>query len=311
MVFSHIAAARAEDRGVQDNPPTPSAFSCGQPVYFVLRQDFSDISLFDCPDKRALFNAVGSRLSTTFDELAHTTSISVDGLVAGVVRTSGQGTFLGTVFGPYLQGNASYQFASGNMDSKTTDTLTGGAFLQTGFDDLTGRGTNYFRIRGGEAIGSTGIVTNTIVGEWLPVYDRLFIGTQQNVTGTRVEYVFAPELMFQYDSLASGTNKYLLFTAHDEALRVGPQVVLKFWYDPIYVNDPILKAFLQQSTVSLTFHSSWDAYLGRNYNWFQSTFTYNLTETGNYAVSASYGCGNSETTGNQTSQIKVGLAAKF
>jgi hypothetical protein len=39
--------------------------------------------------------------------------------------------------------------------------------------------------------------------------------------------------------------------------------------------------------------------------------TVNLNPDDHFAISASYGYGNSETTANKTSQIKLGLAAKY
>jgi len=279
---------------------------------FVLRQDFTDISLFDCPTAETLKSAVGSRVSLTFDELAHTTSVSVDGLAAGALRYYGEGEpFLGLVLGPYVQGTGMYQFESPSSPSKTIDTVTAGAYAEVGFDSRI-NWQNYFRIRGGEVYGNSGTIgSDTIIGEWIPVYDPLRIGTTGFVYGTRIDYLFSPELMAQYDQLVYGPNKYVLFSTSNEALRIGPEGVLKLWVDARHISDPLLEMIAERTTISITYHASWDAYSGRSYSWLQPVLTYNLDRDGHFALSASYGYGNSETTANMTSQFKLGLAGKF
>lgn len=266
--------------------------------------------MFDCPDPDHLKSAVGSRLSLTFDELAHTSSISVDGLAAGALRYySDDGPFSGIVLGPYLQGNEMFQFSSSSAPSKTSDTVTAGGYAEFGFS--TSAAQNYFRIRGGEVFGSSGTGSETFVGEWMPVYESLNIGTSSYIPGTLIDYRFSPELMVQYDQLEYGPNKYLLFSTHNDALRIGPQVVLKLWVDPRHIADPFLQTIADKTTISITYHASQDTYSGRNYSWFQPAMTYNLDDGGHFALSASYGYGNLEATANRASQFKLGLAGKF
>jgi hypothetical protein len=285
----------------------------GQTTFNVfVRQDLSDISLFDCPTPDTLRTAVGTRVSFTFDEIAHTDSLSIDGVVGGILRIYGDGLpFVGLAAGPYVQGNESYTFSSSGTSNSTSNSFAGGGFVQVGFNDFAGLGTNFFRLRAAETAGSSNVGTNTVVGEWLPVYDALHTGTSWTIPGTAIGYVFAPELMVQYDQLIYGPRHYLLFSESTEAIRVGPQVVLKLFVFKENMGDPVLRSLLAPLTMSVTYHSSWDARTGANYYWVAPTINYALGDSGNYAISAGYGYGNSETTGNLTSQYKVGFAMKF
>jgi hypothetical protein len=62
---------------------------------------------------------------------------------------------------------------------------------------------------------------------------------------------------------------------------------------------------------TITYHLSSDTYTGRTCSWMQSVLSYNSDPMEHFVISLTYGYGNSETTGNNTSQIKLGLAAKF
>ncbi len=220
---------------------------------------------------------------------------------------------------PYLQGTGTYQFQSPSAASQTTDTVTPGGFVEVGLKDpFIALARDYFRVHAGEQYGSSGISSTSVVGEWLPVYGNVF---QQFAVGTPsyipfafskpiVDYLFAPELMVQHDTLQIGPQKYLLFSTNNQAVRIGPEAVLKLWLDQTTV--PLaLQTAAQRTTLSVTYHASWDTYSGRNYSWLQTVFTYNLNDDGNIAASASFGYGNSETTANMTSQIKLGLAGKY
>jgi len=331
-------AARADDNDAPAGSPANSfKLSSCQPgtwsIDGIVRQDFNDggISPFTCPTDpspvnpeagRHLVEAVGARASVTFDQLAHTTAVAIDGLGAMVIRY--YGADLGLALGPYVQGNGTDQFASANSGSQTTETVTAGGFAQLVFtNDFGIHGEDYFRIRAGEVnggIGSSAVIgSTTVIGEWLPVFDvgNHRIGIEDyspDGDNTSIRYSFAPELMVQYDQLDYGPNKYLLFSTNNQAFRIGPQVVLKLWNDkdkvPVDIVDPI-RWILQQTSVSITYHASWDTYSGRAYSWVQPALTVNLNPDDHFAISASYGYGNSETTANKTSQIKLGLAAKY
>lgn len=314
--FGFAATAHAGDAPTAGTADHPILGGCGRgevSLGFILRQDFTDISLFECPTAPNIQRAIGSRISLTFDELAHTTSVSVDGLAAGAVRyyrdPQTDGPFRGIEFGPYLQGNEMYQFSSPTAPSKTSDTMTAGGYTEFGFGGSEEQ--NYFRIRGGEVFGSSGTGSETFVGEWIPVYDTWHIGTSYSLHGTDVVYQFSPELMVQYDQLEYGPNKYLLFFAHNDALRIGPEVVLKLWLDSRLITDPFWQNVADKTTFTVTYHASQDAYSGRNYSWLQPVLTYNLDDAGHFALSASYGYGNLEATANMASQFKMGLAGKF
>jgi hypothetical protein len=319
VLFSGIAAAQTTRNAAQSGSDIPPFPTCGHgPLGFILRQDFTDISLFDCPDSTTLKNAVGSRVTSTFDELAHTTQVSVDGLAAAVIKVPGNGVPVKAfIFGPYVQGSDASQFATASSPSKETETVTAGGFFEIGLNNglapgsLNTYGQTYLRVHGGETFGNSGIGSNTFVGEWIPVYQPWYIGTQRALPDGIIHYAFGPELMVQYDELEYGKNKYLLFETNREALRIGPDFVTKFWIEDCPYGGSLFCTVVKQTTLSVTYHASWDVYSSRRYSWVQPTLTYNFNEAGNVALSLSYGYGNSEVTANNTSQIKLGLAAKF
>jgi hypothetical protein len=96
--------------------------------------------------------------------------ITVDGFAAGVVRIYGDNNpFLGIAAGPFLQGSEMYQFESRTSPSKTVDTLTAGGYAEVGFNGPEDQAETYFRVRGGQQFRSSGIGSETFVGEWMPV----------------------------------------------------------------------------------------------------------------------------------------------
>jgi hypothetical protein len=70
--------------------------------------------------------------------------------------------------------------------------------------------------------------------------------------------------------------------------------------------------FLSKASALLSYHVAWDAYTGTNYYYAAASLTYTFDAFGGHlGISASYGYGNSETTGNLTNQVKLGLSGKF
>jgi hypothetical protein len=101
-----------------------------------------------------------------------------------------------------------YQFESSTKHSKTVDTLTAGGYVEFGFDNpFISGAANYYRIRGGEQFGNSGVGSNTFVGEWLPVYEKLHIGTPYFIPDTIFCFQCSPELMVQYDQPEYGLKK--------------------------------------------------------------------------------------------------------
>ncbi len=248
------------------------------------------------------------QLSVTFDELARQTSASADGVAALLFRhyfSGGTGlpgdvSVTGLAMGPFVQFDGTDYFASPTSGSKFTETVTGGGVLQTGFNNFFGWGEDNFRLRGGAVDApSSAIVSHTIVGEWIPYYEF----TRDQFPLSPIIFRFIPELMVQYDSLASGPNKYLLFADNDYALRIGPQVQLRMW---VHTDSD---SALSKMLFTVTYHASDETYTGRGLSWAQAIVSYDVTD--NLGVSVSYGNGNSEITGNKTSQIKLGLSGKF
>jgi hypothetical protein len=144
------------------------------------------------------------------------------------------------------------------------------------------------------------------------------IGLPNQVGATALYYTVAPELMVQYDRLDGGPNKSLIFSTLHEALRIGPQIVVQLNVDESALPPgwpQSLRDFLGNTSALITNHESWDQYTGKEYSWTAVSLSYTFpgqnNEPSHLGVTASYGYGNSEATGNKTNQVKAGLAVKF
>jgi hypothetical protein len=307
-------AARAEN---------PVSFYCVQRdgPNLLLRSDFTDLGAASCT--HTLLSSQGATFSETNNMLTNQNSASVDGLVAyDYTKLFPRTSFIrGISIGPYLQADDSYQFQPTGTQLINGYTLTPGAFLEINVKNiipLPHSGIDTFRIRDGEAFVNTGTRSNSFVFEWIPNYyiaDQFHLGQPDWIGRTGIVYTLNPELMVQYDHFDGGPKTQLLFASRFEALRVGPQFAVIFNFDPTFL--PPQLQFLQKCSVQLTNHESWEQYTGKEYNWSQASFTYTIPpptsspNAPNFGVTASFGYGNSETTGNLTKQVKIGLAAKL
>lgn len=325
MVFGFLGVGLCAQALADSGPPAPlvakdAPTSCAL-LDWTLRLDFSNIDLLTCRENGFLPYQQGALLSWAQDELAHTHSGSGEGVAALMVHLIGEyKPFIGLVAGPYLQGDGTYQFASASTPIKRSDTVTEGGFLQFGFRDgfIDPSSQEYFRFRGGEAEATTGIKTTDFVAEWVPRATLNFWGCKVGIykptelpCGTEpfisVKYLFTPELMIQSDHLDDGPRKYLLFAHKTSDLRIGPQLSLAV--SPYYALPcNSWEQFANKWTLSTVYHLATETMAGRGYAWVQTSLTYNALDF--LGVSVSYGAGNSETSGNVTSEIKIGLTLK-
>jgi hypothetical protein len=238
------------------------------------------------------------------------------------------GLFRGLTIGPLIQADYTFQFDPTPKQATTSNTVTAGAFAQMAFGSpFVPAGFDNFRFRGGEVNGSTGTYFTTFVAEWIPVYGGpLYIGAAIPTGLSHLSLFFSPELMIQYDQLNGGPNTYLLLSTKSQDLRIGPQAVFQVSVPQVYADDPFWSRFAPFSAL-VSYHASWDSYSGSNYSWTSASVTYTLDVktlasalllnvdpkkvTGHFGITGSYGYGNSETTGNKTNQVKLGLSAKF
>jgi hypothetical protein len=312
-----VTAAFAGDPAAPPPPPLP--IGCAPLQYswdFSLRSSFNDLGPQSCP--RGLLSAEGATLSGANNLLTGQYSASVDGLAALAYRFHGQGGFHGVSMGAYLQADDSYQFEPTKTQTYNGDTLTSGGFTEFSFNNPLINGIHEiddFRFRGGETFGSAGITSTTFVGEWIPSYTLgpVLIAIPERIPNTALWATISPELMVQYDQLDSGPNKYTIFAARDEALRIGPQVMLTLNVQEDELPAALPKSwrsFIASTSATITNHESWDSYIGKEYSWTMVAFTYTNPDMPNFGVTATYGYGNSEATGIKTNQVKLGLALK-
>ena len=313
------SSASADDRAAQlGGQPAQASSDCpAPPISPIIRRDFNDIGWLLCPTPPS--KAVGGQISATYNALTGQTSVSADAVAAFVVRYYGNhAPLLGVAIAPFVQADGTNTYQTSTSPSSTTQTWTPGGLMELGLkhlvpDDNFFAGESFFRVRDGEVFGpsGSGITSNSFVAEWLPTIPSLYFHYPIFHPLTELNARFDPGLMVQFDQLDTGPIKYLLFANHSSALRIGPQLGLWVdWVPPNTYPKP-LKDFIKETFVTVTFHIDDDIYSGRGYSWAIATLTHNIDPEGNYAVSASYGYGNSETTGNLSEQIKLSFSGKF
>jgi hypothetical protein len=314
--------AFAEDRPASTVPASPPCGAGTSPGFELLvRSDFTDLGpLGTCTQNQSFWTAQGATLSLGDNLLTQQSSAAIDGLVAPDYRYYGNGDLIGYAFGPFVQGNDTYQLQPTSSQVPNGYTVTAGGFAEIAFNDPWTRsvqGIDDFRIRGGQVSSNTGTTSDSFVGEWIPSY---VLGTPWNIgvpnhpAGSPLWYTAIPELMVQYDRLESGPNKFLLFGSRIEALRIGPQLAIQLSLAenkiptilPGWVRD-----FLVNSTVLVSNHVSWDVYTGKEYSWTSASLAYTFPKFQHLGITLSYGYGNSEASGNRTNQVKLGFAVKF
>jgi hypothetical protein len=296
-----------------------------------LRNDFTDLGPMNCT--RDLVSTQGATFSAANNFLTGQYSAAVDGLAALVYRYYGKSDpstdpLIGLTVAPYIQGNDTYQFDPTKSQAHNGDTLTAGGFVEAAFyDPFTTKvqGIDDIRFRGGETTSSTRTTSNSFVGEWIPSYvlRKTFnipnIGLPNPVGETGLYYTISPELMVQYDQFESGPNTALIFSSRLEALRIGPQIALLLNIDEkgqvLKSFSPEVRGFLANTSALITNHESWDVYTGKEYSWTLVSLSYTFPgyqgQPSHFGVTASYGYGNAEVSGNKTNQLKIGLAAKW
>lgn len=286
---------------------------------FSIRADFNDLGPLACPYANAP-KPQGATFSGTRNLATDQNSLAVDGLAVLDYRFLGTGNFVGFAFGTYVQLDDTMQLEPTKTQQKNGDTITPGAVAEAAVLNPILSGYDTFRIRGGAGFASTWTTSETMVGEWIPSYflkglndklpdigipDRLWI----------LDYVLTPELMIQYDSLVRGTSANTIFSSRAEALRIGPQVVLKLGFDEDLLDkiemNKGLKTTLKNLSATLTNHESWDVYTNKYYTWNAISVTYTIPQFQAIGITATYGNGNAEATGNQTNQFKIGVSLKL
>jgi hypothetical protein len=297
--------------GGQPSAPDPT---CG-PIVPFLRSDFTEVTLFECPTADNLLKTQGALLSYKYDDFKKQSSGSLDGVGGFVYRyiPTDAAVFRGIMFGPYVQGDGTYGFQSPySSTANPIETLTTGAFVEFGMQDFATDSSHYFRIRGGQVSSNSGLSAATFTGEWIPAFNigNFNVGTPYNLGKAFVE--LDPEVMIQYDEYTSGPRTYLLFQSHTQALRVGPEALVKFYTNKSEDgNDPFTKNILNKLLLTLTCHVSRDVDSDRNFLWTQAALTYSFGPENSFGATVSYGLGNLEMSGTWVNQIKAGLSVKF
>lgn len=296
----------ANDKAAQTSKPTDDS----KQFRFLLRQDFTDVSIITVPDPSGSGNskASGASIGYTKDGVTKNALWTVQGTVIGAYSfDNGYGPentvnlYAGT-FGLYAglnkQANSNPKIAA----TKDSDVQSYGGLIELGFDHILG-GDQWIRAKSGvveDHIRSTTTWSTTL--EWIPVYPP-FIHFPRFISLplTQVGFRFDPSIVVQYDT---ARNQKLLFSNGPDSLRIGPQ--LSLWVQPFADI-----AYLSNINWNTTYHRYYETYSGRYLYWFQTAATYNLDASGMLGLTGSYQRGNDELTGKKTDQLKLTLTGKL
>jgi len=276
---------------------------------FMLRQSWVDIGYVSCP--QTVDKATGAEISYTDNRAKNNRTWAING-TAALVYNSLTGN-PGDPFVPYNVTVGTYVTTNRTMNSAAAagssdvDKIAYGGVLELGYV-RTGRGANYFRVRGGSVENNLkGTVATNITGEFIPV-DYLY----------RVHYPFRPfggtapfimrvdpAFLVQYAKLTTPNGQVLDFSGRDEALRVGPQLTLNFF--PL----PGRNDFFSRMKGKISYHWAEEIISGRPFSLFLADASYNLDQAGHFALSFIYNRGRDEDTGEYKNLFKVALTGKI
>jgi hypothetical protein len=316
--------ANAQEQQEKSKPVAAAPKPPAPKVTFLLRQNFSDIHLFEDPTKVA--EAKGASFSWTDDRVGDDRAWSANGMAAvayslpgDFAKKPGETAIMGVSFVPYVQLNRE---THSKLTKKNSDVQTYGGSFELGLDTWTPgeHFQNYVRLSGSSVNDQVADTENFhSIAEWLPVYKftkNVCVGVvcgaipvSQLGSGPQVLYKFDPELKAIYDR-TSDDNAPIFFSNKPEAFRIGPEVTLLmklFGPEAVICDDYIdLAKFLFKAT----YYWNVETFSDRDFSWFDTSLTYNIGD-GHLGLTLSYQNGYLEVTGAQTDLTKISLTGKF
>jgi hypothetical protein len=267
----------------------------------VLRRNWTDIDIASCP--QSVKDATGALLSYSYDKTSKNTSWTVNG-TAAVIYTVPESILSMGIYGTLNQVRNS---SVAEAEQSNINSNAYGGFLE--FVDTNNTYpyiANYFQLRGGGADDNIKKTSNAnITAVWIPVYssDYFHIHDPFNpIDGWPGRIRFDPELWVQYAAV-TGRNRTLSFNDQSEALRVGPQVALRFY--------PGTSELLAHFRASVIYHWGYEVYSQRPITNLQANITYNLDTDGHLGLSLNYQRGQDEDTGVFSNVYLVSLTGKL
>ncbi|MGY3487879.1 hypothetical protein ACVW1C_005762 [Bradyrhizobium sp. USDA 4011] len=284
----------------------PVEFSPCAGLKFLLRQDWKDIGLLECP--QSVDKATGAEIAFANDLANHNRTWSVNGTAALVYSSLTSDPPFWWM--PYYTSFASYVTANRTVNtspaftSNDVEKLAYGASAEFGWENAGG--ANYFRVRGDQVENNLkGTISATATAEFIPVYYPLYIHYPViRPAGLPIDVRFDPELLVQYAEI-TGPRGVLDFNGMTRALRVGPQLSVYLFPEVDPTN------FLSRMNANLTYHWAYETYSGRPIDWLQAAITYNIDDAGHFAVAATYKRGRDEDTGSFSHIYRIGLTGKI
>jgi hypothetical protein len=287
--------------------PNGAAKDADSPWRILLRQDWQDIGILAGPTP--IDKATGASISYNDDHIASNRSWAVHGtgaIVYSIIDDRGPAPQTA----PFYRSFAAYatvnklENSDARLVSKNVDTLTAGGALEVGWNNAREKTQNYLQFRGStvnDRVKDTTAVT--AAAAWIPVNNNLHIHHPEGLFGI-IGYSFDPQLLAQYASTTDRKN-VLLFSGHNESLRLGPQLTLLLWP---YVQDD---SFWSHVSANIAYHWWYEVLDGSQKDWFKSSLTYNFDKDGNFGLTGSYQRGHSEDTGTLTNLFMISLTGKM
>jgi hypothetical protein len=274
-------------------------------VSFFVRHDFSDLGSLTKPIPTD--QAQGAELSYSRDNRARNTIWATHALGAVVYssyfdETPREMSLFKATVGGYVALDRTFN-SNRKFVPDNSDVVSAGGLVELGVTRFLG-GTHYFRVRGGFTSDEiAGTQQGNVTAEWFPIYPDLYFYRPAELFAN-IGVTFQPELIAQYNS-TNDRERPLLFNGRLNSFRIGPQAALIFF--PFNEDG----SFLSRLSARVVYHWMYEAYSGRAFGSLITALTYNLTQDGTLAVSASYKRGREEETGKKQDLFRVSLTAKL
>jgi hypothetical protein len=286
--------------------PTPDP--CPPGWRFLLRNSAEDIGAFSCP--KDFKSATGAQFGFTADGIAGNQSFFGKGVAAvPYVWRNPVGEA-----GPYVAGYALSPWMSFNrstnslqtLKSKEVNVLSLGGTGEVALAQILG-GTQYLRSRTQYNTDFDGVAKSwSSAVEWQPVSNELGLSAPRPL-GRYLVWEVDPIVRTIYSSRLNGSLDPI-FTARNEALRIGPVIALTV--APVQ-NDAVVPHWMQSASFSASYEYLRDVYSNRNYRLFNTAANLPLDAEGHLALQVAYQYGNVEETGGRVNLTTVGLSAKW
>jgi hypothetical protein len=286
-------------------------------VNVFLRKSFEDLKSLSEPSQ--IEEATGATFSWSDDRVAGNKNWTAQALLGFSVSGTGLPAYT-----PYISESFTGMYAQIDRQLNSKD-------ITKNVDDWTFGGRHEFVLANWAStshyVGFAGEVvtdSNGVAKNWDFTADYTPFGTDPG-TGSRplisyanwpidsFKYVlvtFGPKLKAEYRGSLEGSNDPL-FQDHKNVLRVGGSVGMTVAPSLFYAATGDLPLIISRSLLNVSYSWLYDTMSQRQADYFDTAYTFHLTESRNVGITFNYRHGLLETTGKRIDLYKVALSAKF